>query len=207
MSRTSEPSCKKCRRNKQKLFLKGARCLAAKCSLDKRNFPPGKNSSSLQKKSSDYGIRLREKQKVKAYYGISEAQLRRIYQKADRSHDMTGHVLLSLCERRVDNLLFRSKFARSRQEARLLVTHGHVLVNGKKMDIPSFVVKIGDEITIKAKTTDIIKKHLHDLKDIVIPNWLSVNETTYTISIVHYPARDEIDVPVQEQLVVEYYSR
>jgi len=207
MSRTSEPSCKKCRRNRQKLFLKGARCLAAKCSLEKRNFPPGKNATALVKKSSDYGIRLREKQKIKAYYGISEAQLRHIYQKADRSHEMTGHVLLSLCERRIDNLLYRSKFARSRDEARLLVTHGHVSINGKKMNVPSFCVKLGDQISIREKSTGIVKKHLHDLKDITVPNWLSVNESQYIVSIAHYPARDEVDIPVQEQLVVEYYSR
>jgi len=161
----------------------------------------------LVKKSSDYGIRLREKQKIKAYYGISEAQLRHIYQKADRSHEMTGHVLLSLCERRIDNLLYRSKFARSRDEARLLVTHGHVSINGKKMNVPSFCVKLGDQISIREKSTGIVKKHLHDLKDITVPNWLSVNESQYIVSIAHYPARDEVDIPVQEQLVVEYYSR
>lgn len=207
MSRVNEPKCKKCRRNKEKLFLKGNRCLTAKCSLEKRNFPPGKNSVSIIKKSSEYGVRLREKQKLKFFYCISEVQLKKYYKKADMSHEITGVFLLSLCERRLDNLIYRAKFAFSRKEARLMVSHGHILVNNKKVDIASYIVKSKDIISFKDNIKPIIIKRNEELKSRNPINWISVNEKECTFEVIRVPLREEIDIPIQEQLVVEYYSR
>lgn len=207
MSRVNEPSCKKCRRNRVKLFLKGLRCNTAKCSLEKRNFPPGKNAASIIKKSSDYGIRLREKQKIKAYYSLSEAQLRIYYKRADSVVDKTGHVLLILCERRLDNVAFRAKLARSRVEARALITHGHLKVNGKKVDRPSYLLKANDVVTIAKKSEEWVLKRAQEMKDIQVPAWLLTNDSEHSITVAHMPTRDEINFDVQEQFVVEYYSR
>lgn len=207
MGRSISECCKKCRRAKDKLFLKGTRCFTAKCSVEKRPFPPGSNRISPIRKLSEYGIRLREKQKVKVFYGISEKQIRIYFKNALRSKDITGHVLLSLCERRLDNLLKRANFAKSRAEARLLVVHGHFLVNNTKVDIPSFLVKPGDKISVAPKIKDIITRNQEILKDMLLPTWLNYDAKENTITVLHNPTREEVDIRVSEQMVVEFYSR
>jgi small subunit ribosomal protein S4 len=197
--------CKKCRRANQPLFLKNKRCLMAKCSFLKRKYPPGFEPGDAIKKLSEYAKRLREKQKIKQFYGISEKQIRKYYEKAVRSKEMTGHFLLQLCERRLDNSVLRSKFALSRSNARQLVFHGHILVNGKKVDIPSYILKIDDIVTIKEKSKLLIQKNLEQNQDMPLVTWMEYKPNE--IKILHMPKREEIDLIVEEQLVVEYYSR
>ena len=163
MGRYTGPSCKICRRNGIKLFLKGEHCETAKCSLEKRNFPPGKRDVRL-KKLSEYGRRLREKQKLRFFYGVGEKVIRSYFKKADRQKGVTGHNLLSIFERRLDNVFCRSSLARSRKEARQLIQHGHVLVNNKKVDIPSFITKEGDEITVRTRSQELFKPRYESIK-------------------------------------------
>ncbi len=207
MGRYIGPSCKKCRRSREKLFLKGSRCLTAKCSLEKRNFPPGSSKIAHPKKLSDYGIRQREKQKLKFYYGISEVQLRNYFSRALVDKGITGHMLLMLCELRLDNVITRACLSKSRKEARLLVTQGHFLVNGKKVNIPSYLVKEGDVISINEKSKANILKNKEFFKEMLLPNWLDYNEKDQVLLIVRKPLREEIEVRVSEQMVVEFYSR
>ncbi|MFA5880062.1 MAG: 30S ribosomal protein S4 [Candidatus Margulisiibacteriota bacterium] len=207
MGRAISDSCKKCRRSKDKLFLKGTRCLTAKCSLEKRNFVPGGSRIAPIKKMSEYGVRLREKQKVKFFYGISEGQIRNYFKMALRSKDITGHVLLNLCERRLDNVIKRANTAKSRAEARLLIIHGHCLVNNKKVDIPSYLIKIGDKISFVPKIVGIVEKNQEILKDVLLPAWLNYDAKEHTITVLRIPVREDIDIRVSEQLVVEFYSR
>ena len=206
MSRYTDASCRLCRREGQKLFLKGERCYSAKCAIEKRNFPPGQHGQG-SKKVSDYGLQLREKQKTKRFYGLQETQFRNLFDKAARKKGITGENLLILLETRLDNVVFRLGFASSRKEARQLVTHGHFTVNGKKVNIPSYEVKAGDVIKIKEKSTNSPKfKEIKDMA-ITVPSWMTVDVDKLEGKVVSMPTRGEIDTPVAEHLIVELYSK
>ncbi len=206
MSRYTDASCRLCRREGQKLFLKGERCYSAKCAIEKRNFPPGQHGQG-RKKVSDYGLQLREKQKTKRFYGLQETQFRNLFDKAARKKGITGENLLILLETRLDNVVFRLGFASSRKEARQLVTHGHFTVNGKKVNIPSYEVKAGDVIKIKEKSTNSPKfKEIKDMA-ITVPSWMTVDVDKLEGKVVSMPTRGEIDTPVAEHLIVELYSK
>ena len=206
MSRYTEASCRLCRREGQKLFLKGERCYSTKCAIEKRNFPPGQHGQG-RKKQSDYGLQLREKQKCKRFYGLQETQFRNLFDKADRKKGITGENLLILLETRLDNVVFRLGFAASRKEARQLVTHGHFTVNGKKVDIPSYEVKAGDVIAVKEKSTNSPKfKEIKDMA-ITVPSWMTVDTEKLEGKVVTVPTRADIDTPVAEHLIVELYSK
>ncbi|MCC2866063.1 30S ribosomal protein S4 [Anaerovorax odorimutans] len=206
MSRYTDASCRLCRREGQKLFLKGDRCYSTKCAIEKRNFPPGQHGQG-RKKVSDYGTQLREKQKTKRFYGLQETQFRNLFDKAARKKGITGENLLIMLETRLDNVVFRLGFASSRKEARQLVTHGHFRVNGKKVDIPSYEVKVGDVIKVKEKSTSSPKfKEIKDMT-ISVPSWLTVDVEKLEGKVVTLPTREDIDTPVAEHLIVELYSK
>lgn len=206
MARYTDANCRLCRREGQKLFLKGERCYSGKCALEKRNYAPGQHGQS-RKKMSDYGTQLREKQKCKRFYGLQETQFRNLFDKAARRKGITGANLLILLESRLDNVVFRLGFASSRKEARQLVTHGHFLVNGKKVDIPSYEVKAGDVIKVKEKSTHSPKfKEIKEMT-ISVPSWITVDVEKLEGKVVTIPTREEIDTPVAEHLIVELYSK
>lgn len=206
MARYTDPSCRLCRREGQKLFLKGERCYSTKCSMEKRSFPPGQHGQG-RKKVSEYGLQLREKQKAKRFYGLQEAQFRNTFDKASRKTGITGENLLIMLETRLDNVVFRLGFTSSRKEARQLVTHGHFQVNGKKVDIPSYAVSVGDVIKIKEKSTNSPKfKEIKEMS-ITVPAWVSVDVEKLEGKIVAMPVRDDIDTPIAEHLIVELYSK
>jgi small subunit ribosomal protein S4 len=205
MSRYLLASCKICRRNREKLFLKGARCFSAKCAIEKRNYPPG-HKSVVARKMSEYGRRLREKQKLRFFYGVSEIQMRNYFSRARSQKGMTGHNLLCLFERRLDNVLYRAHLASSRKEARQLIRHGHFELNGKSVDVPSISVSEGQVITVRSGHIEFVKERFKQLKDKTLPTWIRFNESDLSLQILHIPNREEIDVPVQEQLIVEFYS-
>lgn len=206
MARYTDANCRLCRREGQKLFLKGDRCYSTKCALEKRNFPPGQHGQG-RKKISEYGLQLREKQKTKRFYGLQETQFRNLFDKAARKKGITGENLLILLETRLDNVVFRLGFASSRKEARQLVTHGHFTVNGRKVDIPSYQVKAGDIIKVKEKSASSPK--FREIKDmtITVPSWLTVDVDKLEGKVISIPLRDEIDTPVAEHLIVELYSK
>lgn len=208
MARYTGPVCRLCRREGAKLYLKGDRCYSGKCAIDKRNYAPGQHGQG-RKKVSEYGIQLREKQKAKRIYGILETQFRNYFEKADRQQGITGENLLRLLERRLDNVVYRLGFGASRTEARQLVRHGHFLVNGQKVNIPSFLIKVGQEITVKegSKESPRIKELAQLAATKTVPAWLELNAEKMAAKIVAIPSREEIDVPVQEHLIVELYSR
>lgn len=208
MARYTGPVCRLCRRENTKLYLKGERCYTDKCAFARRAFAPGQHGQN-KKKVSEYGVQLREKQKARRIYGILENQFEAYFDKAERQSGITGENLLVLLERRLDNVVFRLGMAFSRTEARQLVRHGHFLVNGKRVDIPSFQVKAGDVVTVTEKSKESLK-----FKEIVeaigqktVPAWLELDATAVSGRVVRYPHRDEIDIPVQEQMIVEFYSR
>lgn len=206
MARYTDASCRLCRREGQKLFLKGERCYSTKCALEKRNYAPGQHGQS-RKKMSDYGLQLREKQKAKRFYGLLETQFRNLFDKAAKKKGMTGENLLIMLETRLDNTVFRMGFASSRKEARQLVTHAHFTVNGKKVDIPSFEVKAGDVIKVKEKSANSPKfKEIKDMA-ISVPSWLTVDVDKLEGKVVALPKREDIDTPVAEHLIVELYSK
>jgi len=206
MARYTDANCRLCRRECQKLFLKGERCYSSKCALERRNYAPGQHGQS-RKKSSEYGIQLREKQKCKRFYGLQETQFRNLFDKAAKKKGITGENLLILLESRLDNVVFRLGFASSRKEARQLVTHGHFLVNGKKVDIPSYLVKAGDVIKVKEKSTSSPKfKEIKEMT-ISVPAWVTVDVEKLEGKVVTLPTRAEIDTPVAEHLIVELYSK
>lgn len=206
MSRYTDASCRLCRREGQKLFLKGERCYSTKCAIEKRNFPPGQHGQG-RKKVSDYGLQLREKQKAKRFYGLQETQFRNLFDKAARKKGITGENLLILLESRLDNVVFRLGFASSRKEARQLVTHGHFTVNGKKVDIPSYEVSAGDVIKVKEKSTNSPKfKEIKDMA-ITVPSWMTVDVEKLEGKVLALPTRADIDTPVAEHLIVELYSK
>jgi len=193
-----------------KLFLKGERCYNPdKCGIDKRNFAPGQHGKTRKQKLAGYGVQLREKQKVKRIYGVLEDQFRRYFEKAERTRGITGETLLQLLERRLDSVAYRVGFATSRAQARQLVRHGHFLVNGRKVDIPSYSVKPGDAVSIRQKSRDngSIAHALEEVKGRGVPGWLAYDAAVFTAKIGSIPTRDQINLPVQEQLIVELYSK
>ena len=208
MARHTESVCRLCRRENLKLFLKGERCYTEKCAYDRRNYPPGQHGQS-RKKFSDYGTQLREKQKVKRMYGILENQFRNIFKEADRQKGITGETLLSLLERRLDNIIYRLGFANSRNEARQLVRHNHFLVNQSKVNIPSYLVKPGDVIELREKSKKVIRilEALEGVARRGVPQWLELDKDQMKGSVKGLPAREDITIPIQEKLIVELFSK
>lgn len=208
MARYTDASCRLCRRESQKLFLKGERCYSPKCAVEKRNYAPGQHGQS-RKKVSEYGLQLREKQKAKRFYGLLETQFRNYFEKAAKKKGITGENLLIMLERRLDNVVYRLGLASSRAEARQLVKHNHFTLNGHKANIPSMLVKVGDVIQLKEKSKESPK--FQELKEAAaaknIPAWLELDREQLTARVVAFPTREQIDVPVQEHLIVELYSR
>ena len=208
MSRYKDEQCRICRREGQKLFLKGARCYSDKCSVTRRNYAPGQNG---QKKSkiSEYGTQLREKQKTKAFYGVGEKQFRRYFDMASTSKGKTGEVLLQILESRLDNVVYRLGFASSRAQARMLVTHGAFEVNGHKVDIPSYLVKAGDVIAVREIRKDnvAIKIAVEENGSRPVPAWLEKDQEKLSGKVVTLATREDIDLPVEEHLIVELYSK
>jgi len=195
-----------------KLFLKGERCLSPKCAMERRAFPPGIHGKkqTFRRKTSDYGVQLREKQKARRIYGVMERQFRRYFEEANRATGLTGLNLLSMLERRLDNVVYRLGFADSRAQARQIVRHGHFEVNGRKTDIPSFQVSIGDVISVRQSATS--KTYFKDRAQLMqgtanVPNWLRLNTAAMNAQVVANPAREDIGITLNEQLIVEYYSR
>ncbi len=209
MSRYTGPVCRLCRAEGVKLFLKGDRCYTEKCSIARRETKPGKSASSRRGKVSEYGIRLREKQKLRRFYGMNESQFRRYFGWANRMAGQTGHNFLQLLEQRLDNVVYRLGFASSRNQARQLVMHGHFLVDGKKVDIPSFFVKSGHIISVNegSREVPVIKENVEVAGSRTIPEWLEANSEKMEGKVLSLPTREQIDVPVNEQLVVEFYAR
>jgi small subunit ribosomal protein S4 len=209
MARYSGPVCRLCRREGMKLFLKGERCYTEKCAIEKRNLPPGQHGKLRKAKVVGYGLQLREKQKVKRIYGVLENQFRRYFEMADRTRGITGETLLQLLERRLDNVLYRLGLATSRAQARQLARHGHFTVNGRKVDIPSYQVKPGDVVGVRASSAQnpAIQHALEEVKGRGVPEWLSFDTGTMSGRIASLPTREQINLPVQEQLIVELYSK
>jgi small subunit ribosomal protein S4 len=208
VARYTEALCRICRREGEKIFLKGDRCYTEKCVLERRKYPPGQHGQA-RGKISDYGIQLREKQKVRKTYGLLERQFRRYFHAAERSKGITGEVLLQLLESRLDNIIYRMGFASNRRKARQLISHGHFLVNGRKVNIPSYVVKGGDLVEVKESSRDIpeIIDSLSKVEHRGIPKWVEVDSASFRGKVLRVPSRDEIQLPVQEQLIVELYSK
>lgn len=207
MARYTGSVCRLCRREGCKLFLKGDRCYSAKCAVTKRQTPPGQHGQS-RRKMSEYGTQLREKQKVKRAYGVLEGQFYKYFEMADKMKGITGENMLSLLERRLDNVCYRMGIGDSRAQARQLVMHGHMLVNGKKVDIPSYIVKEGDEIAVCKRSAD--KEYFKSLKEAgerSLPKWLSFDLSTLSGSINQLPDREDIDLTIEEHLIVELYSK
>jgi small subunit ribosomal protein S4 len=201
--------CRICRRENVKLFLKGDRCYSDKCAFDRRSYPPGEHGERRGRKISDYGIQLREKQKIKRIYGLSEKQFHLFFERADRQKGITGTNLLVALERRLDNVVYRLGFANSRTQARQLVQHSHFLVNGKKVNIPSLVVKIGDVVEVRERSRKI--QLIQDSLDAVVrrgvPQWMDLEKDHLKGVIKSLPVREDLTMPMQEQLVVELYSK
>lgn len=209
MARYTGAVCRQCRRERLKLFLKGDRCYTDKCAFERRGFPPGQHGQARIRKFSDYAVQLREKQKVRRMYGVMEGQFRKSFQNADRMKGVTGEVLLALLEKRLDNTIFRCGFANSRRQARQIVKHDHVMVNGKKVNIPSFIVGINDVITVREKSRNVAT--INDSLDAVarrgVPSWLEVDRAAFRATVKTEPERQSITMPIQEQLIVELYSK
>ena len=208
MARYVGPACKLCRREGVKLYLKGERCMTGKCALDRRGTAPGQHGAG-NKKMREYGKQLREKQKTKRYYGILEKQFYNYFVEAERKEGMTGENLLTLIERRLDNAVYRMGMGESRKESRQLVLHEHIEVNGKKVNVPSIIVKAGDVITVREnfRGSEKCKALAESLKDKIAPKWLDVNKDNLTAKVVALPAREDIDFDFEEQLIVELYSK
>lgn len=207
MARYTDSVCRQCRREGAKLFLKGDRCFGAKCAIVKRPTPPGQHGVS-RKKQSQYGIQLREKQKARRAYGVLEGQFRGYFQQASRMRGVTGENMLMLLERRLDNVVYRLGMGDSRAHARQLVTHGHIRVNGKKVNIPSFRVKLNDEITIRSGSQSMENlKQLREEGNRMVPKWLSLDHENLVGKVIAMPQRDDIDLTIEEHQIVELYSR
>lgn len=201
--------CRLCRRQGEKLFLKGQRCSTDKCAIERRPYPPGQHGQRRRRKSSDYGLQLREKQKAKAIYGVMERQFKNYYKEADRQRGVTGENLMRLLERRLDSIVYRLGFAPSRSAARELVIHGHVEVNGGKVDIPSYLIKVGDEIRVRERSQSNLEVRLSvDAKSGVgTVEWLELDPKKFMGRVLELPSREQIPSPVNEQLIVNFYSR
>ena len=208
MARYTGPVCRLCRRERMKLFLKGTRCMGPKCAIERRPYPPGQHGRG-RIKESEYLVQLREKQKARRIYGVLEKQFRRYYEEATHAKGVTGTRLLKLLELRLDNVVYRGGLAMSRDQARQFVTHGHFQVNGRKVDIPSYSVKEGDVVTVIGRTqkNPTIEHAMEEVKGRGIPDWLSFDANTITGRIKSVPTREQINLPVQEQLIVELYSK
>jgi len=208
LSRYRGSVCRQCRRENMKLFLKGDRCFSDKCSFDRKGYPPGQHGQR-RSKNSDYGIQLREKQKVRRIYGISEKQFRIIFKRADRKKGITGINLLALLESRLDNVVFRLGFTSSRSQGRHFVKHNHFVINGSKVNIPSYVVKSGDVIEVKEKSRNIqaITDSLDTIVRRGVPQWLELDKDGFKGVVKSIPAREDVTLPIQEQLIVELYSK
>lgn len=208
MARYIGPVCKLCRREAQKLFLKGDRCYSDKCSVERRPYPPGQHGQA-RVKFSEYGMRLREKQKVRRIYGVLERQFRKYFAAADRMKGVTGENLLSVLERRMDNVVHRLGFAATRAEARQLVLHGHIEINGKRVNVPSALAKVGDKIAIRSKSREIprIKESMTGFERRAPITWIELDKENFTGTVKSLPSREEIQAPINEQYIVEFYSR
>ncbi|MBQ5889756.1 MAG: 30S ribosomal protein S4 [Clostridia bacterium] len=208
MARYTGSVCKLCRREGEKLFLKGERCYSDKCSVSRRNYVPGQHGKG-RKKTSEYGLQLRMKQKARRYYGILEGQFHHYFEMAERKQGVTGENLLRILESRLDNVVYRLGWASSRAEARQLVVHGHFMVNGKKVDIPSYLLRAGEVVAVSAKSKESTKVQavLETNSGRPVPAWLDLNREALEAKVVNLPAREEIDTPVEEQLIVEFYSK
>jgi len=206
MARDTGPQCKQCRREGEKLFLKGARCTTDKCGIERRNYPPGEHGRG-RSRQSEYRVQLREKQKARRYYGVLESQFRSYYDRASRQSGVTGENLLRMLETRFDNVLVRLGFASSRRQARQLIRHGHWAINGRRVDIPSYHVRADDVVTLKpgSKADPTIREATELVS--VVPAWLQADHDGLTAKVLRQPGRDEIVAPVQEQLIVELYSK
>ncbi len=206
MARDTSPQCKQCRREGQKLFLKGERCLTDKCGVERRSYPPGDHGRGRQKQS-EYRVQLREKQKARRYYGVLEKQFRTYYDKASRQQGITGENLLRILECRFDNVLVRLGFAASRRQARQMINHGHWLINGRRVDIPSYQVRPDDVITIRPNSgaSDVVRQATE--LTAAVPPWLQADHDALTAKVLRLPERSEITAPIQEQLIVEFYSK
>ncbi len=211
MARYIGSVCALCRREGEKLYLKGDRCMSPKCAFEKRSYPPGPHgqSGSFRRKVSDYGTQLREKQKARRIYGVLERQFRRYFQEATKSTGVTGATLLQYLETRLDNVVYRLGFAASRKQARQLVLHGHIRVNGKKSTVPSLLVKPGDSVTVleASRTSPFFEGIAKELSHHTLPEWLTLDAANLSGSVVTLPTRQQIETPLKEQLIVEYYSR
>ena len=208
MSRYKDEQCRICRREGQKLFLKGSRCYSDKCSVTRRNYAPGEHGQG-KKKLSEYGTQLREKQKTKSYYGVGEKQFRRYFEMASNKKGVTGENLLQLLECRLDNVVYRLGFGASRAQARQLVNHGQFEVNGKKVDIPSYLVKAGDVISVRESKKDngAIKANVEVNSARPVPAWLELNNETLSGKVIRLASREDVDIPIEEHLIVELYSK
>ena len=208
MSRYKDEQCRICRREGQKLFLKGSRCYSDKCSVTRRNYAPGEHGQG-KKKLSEYGTQLREKQKTKSFYGVGEKQFRKYFEMAENKKGITGEVLLQILESRLDNVVYRAGFGVSRAQARQLVNHGHFEVNGVKTDIASYLVKAGDVITVRENKKDnkTIKENMEINSSRPIPEWLEMNNEKLEAKVVRLASREDVDLPVAEHLIVELYSK
>ena len=208
MARYKDEQCRICRREGQKLFLKGSRCYTDKCSITRRNYGPGEHGQG-KKKLSEYGTQLREKQKTKSFYGVGEKQFRKYFEMASNKKGITGENLLQILESRLDNVIYKLGYGSSRAQARQLVNHGHFEVNGKKVDIPSYLVKPGDVVSVRENKKDskIIKENVEANKARPIPEWLEKDNDKLQIKVVRLASREDVDIPVEEHLIVELYSR
>lgn len=209
MARYTGAVCRQCRRERLKLFLKGDRCYTDKCAFERRGFPPGQHGQARLRKFSDYAVQLREKQKVRRMYGVMEGQFRKSFQNADRMKGVTGEVLLALLEKRLDNAIFRCGFANSRRQARQLVKHHHILVNGRKVNVPSYIVAVNDVITVgeKSRNVAVVNDSLDSVARRGVPSWLEVDRAAYRVTVKSEPERQAITMPIHEQLIVELYSK
>ncbi len=210
MARYRGPVCRLCRRQGTKLFLKGERCYTEKCAIEKKPSAPGKSSQSRRvRKLSNYAIQLKEKQKMRDMYGLLEKQFSNLFEKAEKKHGVTGENFIQFLERRLDNIVYRMGFADSRAKARQIVKHSHILVNGKKVNIPSYMIEIEDVIEVKKKSQSIneFKELKEGEKEVNVPAWLEVDIKNLKGKIVKFPSKEDIDLPIDEKLVVEYYSR
>ncbi|HAK54446.1 MAG: 30S ribosomal protein S4 [Vicinamibacterales bacterium] len=209
MARYTGAVCRLCRREGMKLFLKGERCYAEKCAIEKRNVPPGHHGKGRKAKLMGYGLQLREKQKVKRIYGVLESQFRRYFESADRQRGITGETLLQLLERRLDNVVYRLGLATSRPQARQFVRHGHFFINGRRVNVPSYSVRVGDVVSVRegSRKSTSIQHAMEEVKGRGIPEWLEFDAEQISGRIASLPTREQINLPVQEQLIVELYSK
>ena len=209
MARYTDPVCRLCRREGVKLFLKGDRCSTDKCAIERRNYPPGQHGQGRRRKVSEYAVQLREKQRLKRTYGLLEKQFRKYFDMAERSKAVTGEALLTLLERRLDNMVFRMGLAGSRAQARQLIRHRHFAVNGRRVDIPSYLVKPGDEITVRERSRD--KEIFREAVEVAarrgVAEWLELDAEKLAGKVVRFPEREELTMPINERLVVELYSK